>query len=254
MEEVTGWSQPTTWATINPETILWIIEVWSRKGAGVRETCSLLSTRTRVPAGLHNLWVKANMERYCSQQVHISTVFSGSINSSQREDIPEKLKFRVLQAIILHGKVGSRNEHSRTTTGTPSIVESQEELGNRNNYSSKTTTAFGRGWSCKNRLGGAKEKPPKTTSSIWRDCPYKYGHGWLTKGTTYPAAKTIRWVYPARGGPLRTNRPFCQQGEAARRWPSKTRTQRACFQDHAKAGTLFPWVGDWGILQINRWA
>ena len=40
--------------------------------------------------------------------------------------------------------------------------------------------------------GGVKEKPPKTTSSMQRDHPSHYGHGQLTWGTTYLAAKTIR--------------------------------------------------------------
>ena len=157
-----------------------------------------------------------NIEGHCSWQLNLNTVLSGPPLLSR------KLKFRVLWAIVFHMKVGSGNEHSRTTAPTQSGAGSQQGSGIRNKQLSKTTTPTGRDWSQKDNPGGAKEKPHKTTSSMQRECPYMYWHRWLTLGAAYMAAKTIRQASSAGGGSLRSNRLLCWHAEAARQQPSKT--------------------------------
>ena len=75
-----------------------------------------------------------------------------------------------------------------------------------------------RGQSCKNRPGGTREKPLKTTSSIQKE----YGHRLLSPGATYSAAKIIRWVSLAIDRSLGAKRLLPWQAQAAQRWSAKT--------------------------------
>ena len=61
-----------------------------------------------------------------------------------------------------------------------------------------------------------QRKTPQTTSYIGMECSCQYGHGWLTSGTIYLAAKTIRQVSLARGGYLGANGLLHLQAEAAK--------------------------------------
>ena len=128
----------------------------------------------------------------------------------------EKPKLRIFQSSTLHRKAGSGNGHSKT------ITSKQSGAGYSNKPSSKTTRTAGGEWSSKNRWGGAKEKPPKITSSTQRECPCQNRHRWPTQGTSYVVAKTIFRASPARSPSLWADRPLCQQAETARGQPSKT--------------------------------
>ena len=88
---------------------------------------------------------------------------------------------RVLLAFILHRKARSGNGDSRT------IGPMQSGVG----PSSKTTTATGKEWSCENRSGSTKEKPPKTTTSTPNGHTCQHRNGWPCQGASYLAAKTI---------------------------------------------------------------
>ena len=155
---------------------MWGIDAWSRKWAETRETCSLLSIRPRVPADHHDPKDVAQYGELLFTVTPPQHSPSKTTTSSKRQ-ICQKTKFRAMWAIILHRKAGSGNEYSRTTTSIQVGLVSLEGLGSRNKHSSKTITTVVRGWSCKNRPGGAKQKTSKTTSSIQREHPCQYGHG-----------------------------------------------------------------------------
>ena len=130
----------------------------------------------------------------------------------------------------------SGNGHSRT------ITSMQGGAGLSCKPSSKNTTTTGREWSCENSSGG--KKPPKTTTSAQKVHPCQYRHRQSNQGSSYLAAMTIFRASQAGGASLRADRSLCQQAKTARRYPSNyTRTQKPCFQDHAKAGSEFPWEG-----------
>ena len=139
--------------------------------AGTRVTCSLQSAKTRAQLSTMTLEMQPN--RRDSSNSTLTWSFQGHHFLPER-DMLEKITFRVLQAIILHRRKGSGNGYSRA------ITPMQSRAGYGIKLSSKTTTTAGRDWSFKNRSGGIKEKPSKTTPSIQKEHPCQYRHGWLT--------------------------------------------------------------------------
>ena len=175
------------------------------------------------------LGVKTNMKWYCLQQLHLSTILSWQLFSSQREICQTCSTSGSCRPLFLIGRQGLEmiipvNWYTPTTPTTPTQSRSESQDGSevKKKHSFKTTTPVGRGWYCKNRPGGAKEKPPKTTSSTWREHLCQCQHGQLTWGTIYPAAKTIRQASMTGDRSLRDNRLFHLQAQATGRWPSKT--------------------------------
>ena len=94
-----------------------------------------------------------------------------------KRDMLDKLRFRILQAIILDRKPRCENEPSKTICCTESGGVSQKRLGGKNNQPSKTITCTGRGWSFKSSQKMQKRNLQKSPLPYEGNAPTSMGMG-----------------------------------------------------------------------------
>ena len=186
-------------------TIGWRIEAWSGKWAGARETSSLLRTRNRCQLTIMTLGEWSNMERNCSQQLHLNMVLSGP--PLPPKEICQKssnlwhckpsfiirrwgLERSIAQSPLPHELEWRANWGWEAKINIlQRLPQPWEEAGDITTRRCKRTTS-------KDHLFHTKG----TSLPVWAQMS--------TWGATYLGAKTIRWVSPAGGRSLVANRLF----------------------------------------------